>query len=249
MRNNLKIQVRIFLGILMYFILFGCTKPSTPVVSSALTIVNAIPGSNNLLMNFIGNNGSKTTGNFTLYNSEYKNNGGIGYGSYQEISPYSGTTNLSIVQISDTFQFISNVTLNLQIGGIYSFFLTGTDTLHVDTMFIRDYIPYYPYTGDSITGVRFANLSKGDRPVSVDIQGIPNINVVSSLPYKAVTAFNSFPATSSAQANGYIFEFRDALSDSLLATYSLNVNVFKSQTIALYGTITTGISVMSINNY
>ncbi len=110
--------------------------------------------------------------------------------------------------------------------------MTGADTLHIDSLLTPDVIPYYPYTGDSLTGIRFVNLSKWSNPISIDIQGSPNIELVSSLSYKVITTFQPLSANGAAQANGYNLEFRDEITDSVLATYSINIVLFESQTLA-----------------
>ena len=142
------------------------------------------------------------------------------------------------------------MTLNMQIGGIYSLFLAGSDTTQVDTMFVRDNIPYYPVSGDSITGVRFVNLSKGGNPVLITLQSdATHTPIQNNIAYKTITAFAPYPANGNAQMKGYNFEFRDAVSDSVLATSYLNIYLFKSQTLAFYGNANIGYSVMSINNF
>jgi hypothetical protein len=227
-------------------IVASCKKSNSVKGTSALTIVNIIPGSNNLVTNFFAPQpGGKEQDTLMWYASAAE----IGYGRYAELGSYSGNTKLSLSQISDTLQSICDVTLNLQISRIYSFFLTGTDTLHVDTLLTQDQIPYFPYTGDSLTGIRFVNLVTGSNPITIDIQGNPNTTMVGSLPYKGITAFTNLSANTNAQNNGYLFEFRDAISDSVLATYSLNINLLRSQTLAFYGSLSSGLSVMEINNF
>ena len=231
-------------------ILSSCLKTNSISGTAAFTIVNAIPNGNPLLMNFSGSGMAKSINAFNLYGLENQNSGGIGFGSFFELASYTGRTNLTLVQNSDTLNKIFSGTFNFQIGGIYSLYLTGTDTLHVDTLFSKDIIPYFPTTGDSLTGVRFVNLVTGSNPVSVDIAGSPNNTpVLSGLPYKTFSPFQGFSANANAINNGYTFEFRDATSDSLLSTYSLNILPFKSQTLALYGTNANGLSVMEVNNY
>jgi hypothetical protein len=236
-----------FVYIIGFLALFqSCNKSNSTLANSALTIVNAIPESNNLITNFQITNNNKKTDSFGLYGTALQ----IGYGSFAEFGLPSGITGLSLSQTSDTLQSLFNGIFNLRAGGIYSFFLMGTDTLHIDTMFVKDNIPYYPYTGDSLTGVRVANLVTGSNPVSIDIQGSPNnIPVINSLSYKNISAFQPFSANMNAIANGYIFEFRDVSSGNILATYPLNVLTFKSQTLALYGNSNVGYLIMSINNY
>lgn len=224
--------------ILFSTILFSCGKqnvnPSTNLAS--FNIINVATNSSGMVANF-----SDSASAFLTYYS-------IGYGSAYLYSPESGNRPLVLADLSDTAKPFLNTTYNLKLGGIYSLFVSG-DVSAPDTLMTQDMIPNYPFGGDSVTGVRFVNLSKGGNPISIDIAGIPNTSVNSSLAYRTITSFQSFPATSTATANGYTFEFRDAVSDSLLATFPLNIVAFKSQTLSFYGNATVGLNVMSMNNY
>jgi len=224
----------------------SCVKTIIPPGTSALTIVNAIPNSNAVVTNFFGSNGGKSIDTLTYYNSALQ----IYYGRYTEVSSYSGPTNLSLSQTSDTLLPIANMTLNMQINGIYSLFLAGYDTTEVDTMFVKDNIPYYPTSGDSITGVRFVNLSKGGNPILITLQSdTTHTPILNNIVYKTITPFQSYSANTNAQSIGYNLEFRDVISDSILATSRLRIYLYKSQTLAFYGNPIVGYSVMSINNY
>jgi len=218
----------------------GCIKTNTPPGTSALTIVNAIPNSNALVTNFWGNTGSQIAMSDTL--QYYATALQIYYANWSELSSYSGKTSLSLPQISDTTTSLTNLTMNLQIGSIYSLFITGSDTAHVDTLFTKDIIPYYPYSGDSVIGVRFINLSTGSLPVQVTLQSdTTHTPIANNISYKTVTPFQELSSNVNALANGYTFEFRDAASDSVLTTVSFTTGSypamfpFKSVTICLIG--------------
>ena len=221
----------IIIGAIQLMVL-GCIKTNTPPGTSSLNIINAVPTSNLLITNFQGNGNSKITDTLTYYNSALS----IGYGGFVDIGSYSGMTHLSLSQTSDTFSSISNLTLNLKIGNIYSLFLTGTDTLHVDTLFTKDIIPYYPAV-DSVTGVRFVNLSTGSMPVLVTNQAdTTHTPITGNISYKTVTAFQQLSANTMAQANGgYTFEFRDVASNTILTTVYCPIVPFKNVTVCLIG--------------
>jgi len=221
-------------------ILSGCIKTSTPPGTSALTIVNAIPNSNPLVTNFYGNTGSQIQNADTL--QYYATALQIYYANWSELSSYSGKTSLSLPQISDTTTSLTNLTLNLQIGGIYSLFITGSDTAHVDTLFTKDNIPYYPFSGDSLIGVRFINLSTGSLPILITLQSdSTHTPIANNISYKTVTSFQQLSANSNALANGYTFEIRDVASDSVITTVPFNTGTypamfpFKSVTVCLIG--------------
>jgi len=236
----MKISKYILITAILMSFLNACIKTITDPGTSALTIVNAIPNSNALITNFWGNTGSQIQNSDTL--QYYSTALQIYYANWSELSSYSGKTTLSLPQISDTTTSLTNLNLNLQIGSIYSLFITGSDTTHVDTLFTKDNIPYYPYSGDSLTGVRFINLSTGSLPILITLQGdTTHTPIANNISYKTVTSFQQLSANSNALLNGYTFEFRDAASDSVITTVSFNTRTythlfpFKSVTICLIG--------------
>ena len=232
--------------------LFSCSKSNNPPGTASLTIVNAVVGSTPLYTNFGG----------PQVLEWYSDAGGISFGNFEEFSSYSGHQPLALYP--DTLAQsvpLYNLTLTLPIGTIHSLFLTGT-TSAPDTMTTVDTPPYHP-ASDSSMGIRFVNLSPGSAPVSVDIQGEANGSEAASIPYKSITAFKNYPATSAVSA--YTFEFRDAASGALLASASYTINAtsaayltnllpYKNYTIALeglpgVGTGATAQAAYVINNY
>lgn len=121
-------------------------------------------------------------------------------------------------------------TINVTGNSNYSLFLTGTSSA-IDNVLIQEtYTQTYP---DSVCGVRFINLAPGSNPVSVDIRGSANGSEAASLVYKAYSGFNKHPAT--ANISGYTFEFRDAVSGSLLTSYTLNTPYLHNATLCFSG--------------
>jgi len=102
--------IHYFLTISIGICLSACTKDVVnPRASTSLTIVNAIPGSDNLVTNFTGNSGSKVTDILKWYRNAMQ----ISYDNYAEFSSYSGATYLALSQISDTMHTVWKGTLNL----------------------------------------------------------------------------------------------------------------------------------------
>jgi hypothetical protein len=232
----------------------GCYKSNQPQGSASLTVVNAVAGSPALVTNFNSNEAGKTTNTLQYYKAAKR----VSYGGSTETGSFIGPTTLSLATITDTLENLWSGTLNLQTGMIYSFFLLGEDTAHIDTLFITDAPPYHS-PSDSSIGIRFVNLTNGD-PVSVDIQGQSNGSEVSSLSYKNITSFKSYPALASSK--NYIFEFRDVTTGNVLGSLTLsgvsngsgtntakNNYRYKNFTMALMGSTTFGQSVSLINNY
>ncbi|HEX9513050.1 MAG TPA: hypothetical protein VF939_21320 [Puia sp.] len=208
-------------ALLLLATLLSCGKSNPLPGTASLTVVNALAGSNSLATNF-----SNTQA--TSWDAM------IDFGNFQEFSSYSGIQPLALYQVPDTLpksapMFV--LSLNLPVNTIHSLFLTGT-TSAPDTLLVTDTPPYHA-AADSSMGIRFVNLSPGSAPVSVDIQGQANGSEAASLPYKSLTAFRNYSATS--VVTGYNFEFRDAASGALLASYTLTPAAYRNYTIALEG--------------
>ena len=214
--------------------LAACSKQfSEPVYPvAALNVVNALPTSAPLIL---------VQGSISSVIGDFSNISALSYGNTFVLTPMKGSEAFYAVQQNgDTASvspqggdFIFSGKLSFTAGNLYSLFITGADTANPDYLFVQD-IPLV-HT-DSTLGIRFVNLSTGSNAVNVDIQGQPNGGVVSSLAYKSITAFQNFPATSS--ISSYMFEFRDAASGNLLASYTLggvHTILFKNMTIALIG--------------
>jgi hypothetical protein len=224
--------------LLVACLFIACNKNNlSPSSVAAFNIVNASIGSQGLVINF-----SDTIVPYFAA-SEYT----VGFGSSALFSPLTGKRPLVLTDLTDTAIPILKTNYQLNPGGIYSLFISGSISAP-DTIFSKDNIPLYGLT-DSLTGVRFVNLSEGSNPLSIDIAGNPNMSVLNSLPYKNISVFQSFPANSTAAANGYAFEFRDGISDSLLVSYPLNIVINKNQTLAFYGNSAIGFNVLAIANY
>jgi len=218
---------------LLFGITLSCSKESKLKGAASLTIVNAVTGSEpSLVPNF--SDADPLT--------RYVNGPQLGYGATMSTGSYSGQLKLAIYHYPDTSDHTTplyNLSLDIPAGTVHTLFLTGT-TSSTDTLFTTDVLPYHP-ASDSGVGIRFVNLSKGSAPVSVNIAGAAQGSEVSSLPYKAITAFTNYPAT--AAVSEYAFELRDAASGTLIGTYYLggvndsfsNTRRFRNLTIALLG--------------
>jgi hypothetical protein len=191
-------------------IILSCSKESARTGTASLSIVNAVPNSASLVTNFSG------TEPIVWYNNALK----LEYAKMdikQFTSAYSGEQPLAIYRLPDTAAHsapLYNLVLDLQPGAMHTLFLTGT-LAAPDTLFTTDWPPHHDLA-DSTLGIRFVNLSAGSNPVSVNIIGNANGSEVSSLPYKGITDFKIYKATS--QITGYKFEVRDAGTGALLGS-------------------------------
>lgn len=202
-------------------LLLCCSKKnnSVPQGLASLSLINSVVGSNLLIPNFSGSYtlpGSYLSGNFITYGYYYGYASGATTGNQMTLQ--SGLQRLALYQYPDTLPAskpLLNFAFTLTAASINSLFLTGTVT-SPDTLLTVDHPPYHSVT-DSSAGFRFVNLSPGSSPISVNIQGEPDGSKVTSLPYKGITGFTSLPATSG--ISSYTFEFRDAATGTLLASY------------------------------
>jgi hypothetical protein len=221
-----------------------------PVPISAVTVVNAVIGSSALIPDF-------SVDSVEYFSSALT----VPFAGFHEYSVPSGMVPLNIYQITDTTNTTYKGTLDLAPNRIYTFFLCGADIQNgqssSDTLFTLDNPPYHDVT-DSVVGVRFVNLLADGNPISVNIKGIPYGSEVSSLTYKGVSSFQNYGATSS--IGSYAFEFRDAMTDTLWASYTLSgINNststvrFRNVTLVLSGRLggtgSTAISAFLVNNY
>jgi len=227
----------------------SCSKNTVPPNSTvaALSFVNATVGASPVVVR-VGNPN-------TIYSTLAAANK-LSYGSSNLFSPTAGINSFSFVQTTDTTHTLFTANLNLQNASIYSFYLAGTVS-QPDTVFIHEHLPVYAHA-DTVAGIRFINLSQNANAISVDIKGQANGSEVQSLAYKARTGFKVYKADHTVAS--YVFEYRDATTGNLLATYTLSgVNTnsatvvnnvqFHNMTIALIGGGAAATSAILIPNY
>lgn len=225
----------------------SCIKTATTPGTSSLTLVNTTVGADTLMPNL--NEGSQP-----LF--FYKNAYALQYGTYQltdEMAFYSGAQHLALYHYPDTSEHstpLFDLNLNLPVNSIHTLFLTGT-LANPDTMLVTESIPVYGVT-DSVAGIRFVNLSPGSGEIRINLKRQPAGSEVNGLPYKGITAFKQYPATST--IGNDTFEIRDPIKDSVITTYiatrvgaggsSYNPNtwIYRNNTIVFAGTpgVTTG---------
>lgn len=271
MKTHISAYILILLTVLACSCWTGCSKqfsePVYPVAS--LNVVNALPTSTPLIL---------VQGSITSVIGKFSGIGALSYTSNTVLTTSNGSESFYVVQKNvDTTSinaqggdFMFSGTLNFTAGGIYSLFITGTDTSKPDFLFVQDTLPVIT---DSAVGIRFVNLSTGSNPMSINLEGSSNGSEVGNLPYKGITSFKQYINNST--TTDYLFVVRDATTgDSLtqfdfLASNSYNngngltdpsnssnngtLLTFKHVTIAVYGsestTTTSPLSTMLIDNY
>ncbi|RAJ76775.1 hypothetical protein CLV59_108296 [Chitinophaga dinghuensis] len=197
---------------LLAMMLFSCGKATImPKDAAALNIMNAVVGSELLATNFKGGTP------YDYYRTMY-----VQYADpslpTRHYSSYNGEQPLWIYNFPDTTEKdLPLLKLNLQLpaGSIHSLYVTGT-LAQPDTMFVEEHLPNHSL-GDSTTSIRFINLSPGSQSVKVTIQGKSSPEA-GNIAYKTMSNFITYPVNVP-QADD-VFEFRDAASDAVIATFT-----------------------------
>lgn len=206
--NNYRINKKISTLLLLIGIgIISCKKDATPPGTSSLIVMNAIAGSTDVAMNFNG-----------IAPINYLLTKRISYNTAQSFSSYSGIQPLGIFEYPDTTadHVLYNLSLSLPVGSITTLILTGSRA-KPDSFLIHDDLPYYP-PGDSVMGIRLIHAA-GIAPVKVVLKGDPQ-KELAQLSFKKQTSFFKVPVL--AGIDNYVFEFRDAITNTLIASYTAN---------------------------
>jgi len=210
------------------FILESCEKAAAPIPSVSLNVINTSPGVPN----------AKVSTPATGYYSQII---GVNAGSNFVFTLPVGSPSITI---TDGLDSVKPLYTNKIAGDIYSLYVTGQGGN--DIILNKESIPAHV---DSSVGIRFANLSPGSDPISINIKDRANGSEVSSLVYKGISDFKDYTAVIPFSSSGYAFEFRDAATGDSLTTYNTGVlPVFKNLTVILYGDPGSQ-RTMRVNNY
>ena len=236
----------------MAVLVLACKKEgATPIVSSSLTIVNALWAGDTLVTNFNPQPGSKAD-SFSYGTAAF-----IVPNNYKEFPGYTGDVRLALSQLSDTTGTVYNGSMNIAAGDTYTLFIAGSPAAP-DSLFTTDQVPVIK---DTSFGIRFVNLLSGNIPVSVDVKGGDTLN--GNLAYKGIPPWQLMSAASVGSGYpAYTFEFRNAATSATLASRTIvpinpgivNVGIYgKSVTVVLKGNPdSTGINgpmTILVNNY
>jgi len=220
----------LFMMALVAFLAGSCKKSTvetSPLAS--LNVTNVVVGGKTVKLN------SNLVDSATNYN-------------FKAFGLNAGNTNIYVYPTGDSAHPYFTSTVPTSSGGVYSLFLSGNVATKVDTMLVKESIPVYT---DSSCGVRFINLVYNSNPIKVTRSTSPTVTEFSSLSYRQISAFKTYPALST---NGtYVFQVRDAVPDTVLATYTLTTPRFFNCTLVWKGmkggTGTNAPGVLRVNNY
>jgi len=232
--------VRIFSAVILTFAFLGCSKNINNTSNSLTSSVNVINAAVNVAGIKVNTNGVPI-----IYASATQ----VGYGASAIYYVPRITTPVTVVASADTTTYLLNKSFDFH-SGIYSLYIAGQAGA-IDTILKEE--TSYPFIRtdvvmpDSSIYLRFVNLSPNSSPININIKS-STATEATSLSYKSITDFKKYPALA-ANAN-YIFEIRDASSNTLLISYTFNVtatNRFKNVAIILKGLAgtTTGTNTLS----
>lgn len=232
MNISFKIMKKIFYIIICFiypFLNFSCKKElAKPIATSSVTVINAAVGVEPLKIKINSVNG------FT-----YAKAGNLSYASSFNYGAFKGNSNITITSSTDTLKtFFSK---NLELKRANTLYIVGISP-NIDTLFrTESYIPYIPTfntVSDNSFYLRFVNLSPNSSPVNINIKA-STASEISLLSYKQITEFKKYPAL--ATTPNYIFEIRDAVTNSILTTFTLSASTsrFKTLTLVIKGLIKT----------
>ena len=231
---------KIIAGLLLMMGMASCVKDVAPKEGVSLIVINAVTGSKPLATNFNGTGPVRFIDTRRVVYGQFSLNSNL-------FEREAGTVLLGLYQYPDTLAKdnpLFNLKLDLHAGSMNSLYLSGTVDAP-DTMLVRDQLPGFAPT-DTSMGLRFVNLSKGSNPVTVQLVGATTGPEVTALAYKAVSLTKKYPLIR--KKGNYVFEFRDAVTNDLLVTYTAtgidndgipprdpNIWIYRNFTLALIG--------------
>jgi hypothetical protein len=226
------------LSVLITTLITACEKNDSDIPQlTSVNVVHAVVNASAVKVN--------TTGSAITYIS-YTDS--IKFGASKLYSLVAGSaTPLSIVATADTTKPLFNTHLSISAGEMYSLFLAGQYPA-ADTVWVKEELNNYT---DSLIGIRFINLSPNSGPVKINIKGNTTQNETADLSYKQISTFKQY-AAKSVNPN-YQFEVRDAVTSTLLTSFTLAYTRFHNHTLVIKGltgvTGTNAIGVFSVSPY
>ena len=223
--------MRKFIILSMVIVISGsCKKQEIALVPSVTLNVANVSGnvSNALVRTPFGRNWSDLIG--------------VYQGTSRVFTILAGSSEITVNSQTDTAKELYTTNVNALGGSIYSLFFAGN--MGNDVLLVKDTIITYM---DSSFGVRFVNFSIYSGSISTNISG-SSAKEVSGLAYKGISSFKKYPGNGDYFTNGYQFEFRNAVTDSLVASCFVTPPIFNNVTLVLYSPNGSH-SVMTMNNY
>lgn len=217
MKKNLLSVV----SVILLFLSAACEKDKDEIKATAnIMVINAAVGAGSVRVNPGAGSGFA-----------YSKASDLGYGSSAVFGAFRGTNNITVVSSTDTTKTLFSRSVNLT--SISSLYLAG-QTPTVDTLFRPEsnlpYIQASVLNPDSSVYIRFVNLSPNSTPLNITIRSAA-ANEVSALAYKGISDFKKY--ASKTASTSYIFEVRDAATNTLRSTLTFNATTNRYKTLSL----------------
>ncbi len=200
-------RYRYIIAIALFIMVQACKKENILLENASINVVNATVDLTSLITNFTGK---------TITYSAVKPVQRTNYGTNQAYAVPAGNTNVSIVSFADTSKVLLSENKTNKAGQLNTLFLTG-QLPNLESVYLEN--ENFPTYTDEVIGVRVINLSPGSPAVSVNLVASPTVKEVSSLTYKQISPFKTYPIVN--YATPISFEIRDAVNGDLLSTYSI----------------------------
>ncbi|MBO9572970.1 MAG: DUF4397 domain-containing protein, partial [Chitinophagaceae bacterium] len=185
-------------SLLLLTLITSCKRDVINTTSLAsLKIINAVTGGTQVKLRgvystIINNNSNRNFAVFPGYQDLYI------YPEADSLHPYYHGNNKVVMETQQC----------------YSLFLGGTPT-DVTSMLIHD---NWEMKQDSSIRVRFVNLSPGSPAISVNLTTSTNVNEFSNIAFGQISDFKPYSKVSN--NTEYTFEFRNAITNELITTYT-----------------------------
>lgn len=228
--NVKNITMRTIKILIISICFFACKKNEnhfTPVAS--INAINAVIDLASIKINTIGKKS-----NYAMITDQ------IAFGTNRIYYGETGTATLTAVASSDTTKLLFNKSVELT-PDIYTMYIMG-QMPNIDTLFRKEVnFPFIktdvskPSATDSVVNIRFVNLSPNSPSLVINIRN-NTVNEFNNLPYKTISSWKPYPAK--LITTNYIFEIRNAATNTILTSYTLiatTSNRFKNVSLIIKG--------------
>ena len=208
--------------VLVLFSISSCEKEEVEYASSAnIYVINSAVDAGSVKVN------AGASSEFS-----YSKATDLAFGSSAVYGSFKGTKTITAVSSVDTTKSFFLRTINLE--SVSTLYIAGMAP-NVDTLFRTETnLPYISNSGsltqDNSIYIRFVNLSPNSTPLNINIR-LATENEVTALPYKGISLFKKYVALTTTP--NYVFEVRDAATNTIQTTFTLPNSTYRFKTISL----------------
>lgn len=225
----------------------SCKKESNEKMIVSVNVVHAAVGISTVKVNYVGKP--------IVYAAYAGTDAQVNFGANKIYSLPVENPTMTIVPVADTLNKLFSGSVSTKANApIYSLYLIGQAPTN-ETILFEESIPNYN-KADSLTGVRFINLSPNAPSINITLSTSATINEFSDIAYKQSTNFKTYSAK--VANTSYTFQIRNASTGALLTSYSYTLSTapsgrFWNITLVLKGLVGgsggSALSIQRVNNY